>query len=1209
MLRTFLSKETDAIIRRSALEQLSLCARDMEDSAIKQSVVVGLTSQLACWAAQSEAWGNTSECIELNMDCVKLLEQLVARNVDVCESGVEPWLPLIVHPSEGVRQAVATLLARVLFTGLEESVNNTAASKKAVKEMMLLVPAPFAACYRFPSDCRAVVVVDAALEDDDVGNTLSVKSLLDAREQLHDGMPAVLQRLEEAGCMALYGALRQIYAPMAVADGLDCIRAAKSGSDRVAAARLLHTRLAQFPEWVPVLLMESSDWRQALQCCLSMQPGSGDNDDTQVLLPEAFALLSIVIDAGNPQHAHLAAVLNVVLPALPDAVGKGGVLTQQALVLVRCIMGKIEEGSLEVDLLSMSLQEPSLVNVLTTHLSSSSPSPHLHSILQVLIALVRSAAMRKPRAQAEGLIVALGALVTPVIGIVIASMRVKDEAAWVCRGRGVLREAPWAAAGATTFWLARLARDPESTIRAASLGIVAELADPRAKETRRMLAQAWPEVAEIMVQTILAPAIECSAVRTSSLRFLISACSFNNTSQLTDDFSTAQLMRRYAFWPRLAKQVAGLRGGGGDKGFMRAVSAMLLHTVVRDVQAGKELLADAKAFKNIVEVMGSTTDAFLTCADGCATLGNLADLTAVLHHFGKLQEWHPSLPFPTLSALCLAFCACSNQSLPHLNPTSRLLRAYALEKLAGAAANLLSNDRLVAQVADGREDGGKLPTALLRDIARVMSAEASTPHAVKMACARLVGALMQDVDVAKAVLHSGEATSNNGDSPDSKRSDAGAKVCEGLLALHVELHSRSALASAKTRHLQQGSDGEESALARLATDRTVCGCALRNLLAYSSGAKRYAVEAKLIPSQLKAAETCRALLVSESLRLTVKERKTDHHKPKGGSKLLQDKSEEANNNRKLGEKEHNMLREELLMCLTLVKHAAYGGGQSDEDQHMGSAVDAAKQAALDAGVTALMLSLWPTCMIDEALMHERAFVSDADVGHNPRRHLLAGIVKLAARPDLDVKGMRMVYGILQVLATGVESLAVLLRTNVMRDSLRLLQGYYQKKCTAQQEVILRFFINVAGSPEGQRFITKSLTLAGCFDQILDVVENGGPGHAPVLALLLLRNLCFAHENKTHFVCNDRALPLLLDSLRQDAEARAYASSALWALTYKGEKVKASLKSMHAQSAVASARELNEKEAADAKQLPEIWRNFLEQAENNLKVVSDLLEAP
>lgn len=58
-------------------------------------------------------------------------------------------------------------------------------------------------------------------------------------------------------------------------------------------------------------------------------------------------------------------------------------------------------------------------------------------------------------------------------------------------------------------------------------------------------------------------------------------------------------------------------------------------------------------------------------------------------------------------------------------------------------------------------------------------------------------------------------------------------------------------------------------------------------------------------------------------------------------------------------------------------------------------------------------------------------------------------------------------------------------------------------------------------------------------------------------LLLLRNLCFCSESKTHLLAHPRLLPMLLAHAERPSEApkaAAIAASAIWTLTYQGEKV-------------------------------------------------------
>ena len=51
-----------------------------------------------------------------------------------------------------------------------------------------------------------------------------------------------------------------------------------------------------------------------------------------------------------------------------------------------------------------------------------------------------------------------------------------------------------------TFWLTRLSRDREASVRVTALCLLAHLASPRAPATRRMLLQGWPEAGTALLK-------------------------------------------------------------------------------------------------------------------------------------------------------------------------------------------------------------------------------------------------------------------------------------------------------------------------------------------------------------------------------------------------------------------------------------------------------------------------------------------------------------------------------------------------------------------------------------------------------------------------------------------------------------------------------------------------------------------------------------
>lgn len=60
-----------------------------------------------------------------------------------------------------------------------------------------------------------------------------------------------------------------------------------------------------------------------------------------------------------------------------------------------------------------------------------------------------------------------------------------------------------------TFWLTRLARDREATVRLAALSLLAHLAAPTATPTRRMLLQGWPEAGTAVLKVHNSPLQPC----------------------------------------------------------------------------------------------------------------------------------------------------------------------------------------------------------------------------------------------------------------------------------------------------------------------------------------------------------------------------------------------------------------------------------------------------------------------------------------------------------------------------------------------------------------------------------------------------------------------------------------------------------------------------------------------------------------------------
>ncbi len=105
-------------------------------------------------------------------------------------------------------------------------------------------------------------------------------------------------------------------------------------------------------------------------------------------------------------------------------------------------------------------------------------------------------------------------------------------------------------------------------------------------------------------------------------------------------------------------------------------------------------------------------------------------------------------------------------------------------------------------------------------------------------------------------------------------------------------------------------------------------------------------------------------------------------------------------------------------------------------------------------------------------------------------------------------------------------------------------------------------VNIAAQKDGQVALLQAPVAAAAMEFVLEVIQPPAGAQKPAsqhldLALLMLRNLCFAPEAKAHILAHPHLLPALLNHAEHVSEApraAAAASSALWVLVYHGEKV-------------------------------------------------------
>ena len=119
----------------------------------------------------------------------------------------------------------------------------------------------------------------------------------------------------------------------------------------------------------------------------------------------------------------------------------------------------------------------------------------------------------------------------------------------------------------------------------------------------------------------------------------------------------------------------------------------------------------------------------------------------------------------------------------------------------------------------------------------------------------------------------------------------------------------------------------------------------------------------------------------------------------------------------------------------------------------------------------------------------------------------------------------------------------------------------------QQLGFLQVLINMVAFTDGQKAVLQAPSAAGALDLIALLVDppTGAPKTPSQIleaSLLLLRNLCYSPDAKAHLLAHPSLLSSCLAQIERAAEApkaSSLASSALYALVYQGEKVKAAVR--------------------------------------------------
>ncbi|XP_063779458.1 rotatin isoform X2 [Pseudophryne corroboree] len=323
--------------------------------------------------------------------------------------------------------------------------------------------------------------------------------------------------------------------------------------------------------------------------------------------------------------------------------------------------------------------------------------------------------------------------------------------------------------------------------------------------------------------------------------------------------------------------------------------------------------------------------------------------------------------------------------------------------------------------------------------------------------------------------------------------------------------------------------------------KQACASALISLLAVSSSAQMYSLQAYFIDSCAEKLKYIHAQLTLESLRT---------------GKSTQRK------------KEDNLFKQ-LKVTLHLLRNCIYKNEEC-------------KTAALESQFASVLHSLWPWLLMDDTLMqgalqllcvytanfpaacsslcwtNTTVTTSQPSQKSQMNNSLLHSVLKIAAEPvSSGTNTQQVAFGLLSNLVGTQDCKCIIQKSNFLQNFLSLsLPKGGNKNLGVMANLWLTFLWNLSLGNDGQLMIMK---LKGSLDLLLEITKYKQKCKFPMV-LLILHNICFNPANKPKILSNDNIVALFCACLENNnINTQRIGVSALWALLHNYQKAKVTLK--------------------------------------------------
>ena len=689
-----------------------------------------------------------------------------------------------------------------------------------------------------------------------------------------------------------------------------------------------------------------------------------------------------------------------------------------------------------------------------------------------------------------------------------------------------------------TFWLSKLLRDQETLARKTSLQVLCALSNPVSAPLISMLNKCWPDRLYTIVKVAFDDR-ECDVVRAKAMKVISLSLAWERISSklelVSESYPTKSSVRKniyqtleeQKFWYLLKNSLLWNRSHlmGGLLSIVAEMLVSDMEYVFENCNIGQICKVATAIFNSCSKHLDSRLDShendFETVIPMSMALNILQILLQKEKLFSRVLNWIPSMN------ICKIFCSFSVKISSILKEDFPFRVSYysaclpLLQQFSAVIANLMHAvfNSNYPVMTEEEEQSSIIEVA---DALRSLLGCQILPVKIKCQCCKLLEITLQNEDAARMAL-------NHADDSIKEKEPIGSALCNHLVA---DMRSMS-------KNIKMGLSARRRSVLQLNSNVHATTLAMRGLLACSNSAKASMVRNKYYQDLMMEFRVHSNAIVAASL-----------HKKKDLAMVAKSASK-------------------LLHVLLLLKHFSYKSKicsdvltQEGAVQLIRTQFDVPKGSAqVQNGALGLLVNL----AANSSLACLEIFDTKVQTKSERSASFFLELIGMWASRKTIPPITRLCGHVIQALLQVQESRTAILKTDFVSRMVSLLEKLLKKRDCNKIYRTLKFFTDLAAFRDSRMILLHHALFSDLIEFILSVKKLDSNQKAMEEVVLFLRNMSFSQDMKTYLSSKHEALHLLLQQIynfTKSPRMASFASSSLWALLYKSQKMKACIRNLN-----------------------------------------------